>query len=125
MLVKLQTKMYYDRQLFKPSAFGVEMPDEAVESLSDSAKILKADKDVLARFEELKKERAKNRPARNVNEVFTQKARIEKLEKEAKEMALAHAEAIAELREELATMKKPEQAKSEPAKTEEAKPAKL
>ena len=111
MLVKLQTKMYYDRQLFKPSAFGVEMPDEAVESLSDSAKILKADKDVLARFEELKKERAKNRPARNVNEVFTQKARIEKLEKEAKEMALAHAEAIAELRDELNAMKKPEQAK--------------
>ena len=105
MLVKLQTKMYFDRQLFKPSAFGVEMPDEAVESLADSAKILKADKDILARFEELKKERAKNRPVRTVNEVFTQKARIERLEKEAKEMALAHAEAIAELREELEAMK--------------------
>jgi len=125
MLVKLQTKMYYDRQLFKPSAFGVEMPDEAVESLSDSAKILKADKDVLARFEELKKERDKKRPVRTVNEDYTQKARIERPDKEAKEMDLAHAEATAELREELAAMKKPDQEKPEPAKAEEAKPAKL
>jgi len=80
MKVNLSQKFFYGRELYKPAQNPVELPDAAVDDISDNDVIVEGSKEVKARFEELKAERAERRSFQSKDAVGKLQARIGILE---------------------------------------------
>lgn len=80
MKVNLSQKFFYNRELFKPANNPVDLPEEAVEDISDNDVIIEGSAGVKKRFEELKAERLEARSFQSKDAVGKLTHRLDVLE---------------------------------------------